>query len=43
MADVTEVHWSRDLWPATTPATSLGGVPTALPVTFGQIREIEIN
>ena len=43
MADLPEVHWSRDRWPATTPAASLGGMPTAFPVTFGQIRKIEIN
>lgn len=43
VADLPEVHWSRDLWPTATPAASLGGVPTALPVTFGQVRKIEIN
>ena len=43
VADLPEVHWSRDLWPTATPAASLGGVSTALPVTFGQIRKTEIN
>ena len=43
VADMAEVHWSRDLWTAATTATLLGGMLTALPVMFGQISKIEIN
>ena len=43
VADMAEVHWSRDLWTAATTATLLGGMLTALPVTFGQISKTEIN